>query len=74
MPIKKKSELLGIMRGQGWTQEEVAKAIDMSLSRFNAKVWGRKGAEWTHRDLRELKKFLNLSDKVFMEIFFPKGG
>lgn len=74
MPIKKKSKLLGIMREQGWTQGEVAKAIGMSLSRFNAKVWGRDGAEWTHRDLQELKKFLNLSDKVFMEIFFPKGG
>lgn len=51
------------------TQRDTAKAIGISLSRFNAKLNGTNGAEFTLPDIIALKKALNLSPQQIDEIF-----
>lgn len=61
--------LKGALRAAGLTQEEAARKIGISLSRFNAKANNSNGAEFTLEDIRGLKQVLRLSAAEVDEIF-----
>ena len=54
----------------GLTQKETAKEIGISLSRFNAKITGNRGAEFTIGDVCMLKQVLKLDASQVDAIFF----
>lgn len=62
--------LKGKMMEQGMTQEEVAKKIGISLSRFNAKLNETGGAEFSLREAKSLIELFRLSPKQVDQIFF----
>lgn len=62
--------LKGKMRAESMIQSEVANGIGMSLSRFNAKLNGTKGAEFTLGEIKSLRKLLNLNIEETEDIFF----
>ncbi|MCF2662752.1 helix-turn-helix domain-containing protein [Pseudoflavonifractor phocaeensis] len=59
----------GAMRSCGLTQEETAKQIGISVSRFNAKTNNYNGAEFNLADIRALKRVLGLSAEQVDQIF-----
>lgn len=63
--------LKGKMAEYGMTQEDVAKKIGISLSRFNAKLNETGGAEFSLGEVIALVKLFNLSsrqrDQIFLE-------
>lgn len=63
------NKLKGVIRGAGLNQEEVAQKMGISLSRFNAKLNARGGAEFLLDELLALKNILGLSDRDFCDIF-----
>ncbi len=62
--------LKGRMAELSMTQQSVAEKIGLSLSRFNAKLNGTQGAQFTLRDIQQLKTTLNLSAESIDAIFF----
>jgi len=64
------NRLKGKIREYGLTQGEVAAELGVSLSRFNAKVNGRKGAEFTLGELQAIKRLLKLTPRQVDQIFF----
>lgn len=58
------------MAEHGLTQKETAKRIGISYSRFNAKVTGCHGAEFTLADVNALKEALKLDAAQIDAIFF----
>ena len=60
----------GKMREQAMTQGEVAKEIGLSLSRFNAKLNGKAGAEFSLRELQALRDLFRLNPEQVDQIFF----
>ncbi len=62
--------LKGKIRGLGMTQEAVAAKIGVSLSRFNAKINGTNGAEFSLGEVQTLKRLLALGMEEIDEIFF----
>lgn len=62
--------LKGKMREKGMTQEAVAKDMGVSLSRFNAKLNQRKGAEFSLGEVQTLRRMLGLTAKQTDQIFF----
>lgn len=66
-----KSDLLkGKIKEKAMTQEDVASGIGISLSRFNAKINGSGGAEFTLGEARAMKKMLSLDSEQVDRIFF----
>lgn len=61
--------LKGKMAEYGMTQEDVAKKIGISLSRFNAKLNETGGAEFSLGEVISLVKLFNLSSKQRDQIF-----
>lgn len=64
-----KDLLKGIIRGLGMTQDDVAVKMGISLSRFNAKINGSGGAEFSLGETRSLKTILGLSSEQVDQIF-----
>lgn len=62
--------LKGKMRENALTQDDVANKMGISLSRFNAKLNQRGGAELLLGELVEIKRILKLDTKQMDEIFF----
>lgn len=62
--------LKGKMRENALTQEDVAEKMGVSLSRFNAKLNCRGGAEFSLGELQALKSILKLTSKQIDQIFF----
>lgn len=62
--------LKGKMKEERMTQECVADAIGLSLSRFNAKLNNKGGAEFSLGELRSLKELFSLSPAQVDQIFF----
>lgn len=62
--------LKGKMKEERMTQEDVAVAIGLSLSRFNAKLNNTKGAEFSLGEVRSLKKLFSLNPAQVDHIFF----
>lgn len=65
-----KLKLKSKMCEHSMTQENVAKEIGMSLSRFNAKLNGKSGAEFSLGEVRAIKGIFNLDAGTIDEIFF----
>lgn len=64
-----KNALLGKLREHGLTQEDGARISGMSRSRFNAKVNGTGGAEFTLGEIRALQSGVPLSRDEAADIF-----
>lgn len=62
--------LKGKMRENALTQEDMAVKMGISLSRFNAKLNERGGAEFSLGELQALKSILKLNSKQVDQIFF----
>lgn len=67
-----KDLLKGEIRAKDMTQDAVAARIGVSRSRFNAKLNGHKGAEFTLGEARAMKELLHLSKDQVYEIFFEE--
>ncbi len=63
------NKLKGRLREYGMTQGEMAEKMGVSLSRFNAKINQRQGAEFTLGELRAMKELLELTAKQVEQIF-----
>ncbi len=65
------SDLLkGKIREKAMTQGDVADKIGISLSRFNAKLNGSGGAEFTLGEVQAIKALLGLDSQQVDQIFF----
>jgi hypothetical protein len=66
----KKNILESKMKLHGDIQSDLAKAIGISLPRFNAKLNGTDGAEFTQGEIQKVKERYNLTSEEVDEIFF----
>lgn len=66
----KSAILKGKMSEKSLTQNDVAQRIGLSLSRFNAKLNGYNGAEFSLGEVRAMKKLLELTTEQIDSIFF----
>lgn len=64
--------LKGEIRAKAMTQENIARSIGISLSRFNAKLNGTGGAEFSLGEIRSIKTVLGLSAEQIDHIFFEQ--
>lgn len=64
--------LKGEIRAREMTQEDVARQIGVSLSRFNAKLNNSGGAEFSLGEVRAIKSLLGLSASQVDSIFFAE--
>ena len=62
--------LKGKIKSRSMVQSDVAEGIGMSLSRFNAKLNGKGGAEFTLGEIVSLRKLLGISAEETEVIFF----
>lgn len=62
--------LKGKLRELGLTQADAAAQLGVSLSRFNAKLNKREGAEFSLGELKALKALLSLTCEQLDQIFF----
>lgn len=62
--------LKGKLREYALSQEEIADKMGISLSRFNAKINGRGGAQFVLGEVQSLKKILDLTAEQVDQIFF----
>ncbi|MGN1004075.1 MAG: hypothetical protein ACI4O5_04490 [Oscillospiraceae bacterium] len=62
--------LKGKIKERALTQEDVAEKMGVSLSRFNAKLNERGGAEFSLGELQALKSILALTSRQVDQIFF----
>ncbi len=67
-----KQKLVGIMHGNGDTQEILAKAIGISVQRFNAKINETNNAEFTQGEIQRIKERYDLTAEDIDEIFFAR--
>ncbi|WP_066455044.1 hypothetical protein [Anaerotruncus rubiinfantis] len=63
-------KLKGKIKEHAMTQDMVAKKIGLSLSRFNAKLNGTDGAEFSLGEAQSLKWLFELTSEQVDEIFF----
>lgn len=61
--------LVGVMKTNGDTQATLSRAIGLSAQRLNAKINATK-ADFTAREIREIKARYNLSSEDIDLIFF----
>lgn len=66
----KKAILKSKMAEFGDTQATLAAAIGISLSRFNAKINGTDGAEFSLGEVRSIQKRYSLNAQQTADIFF----
>ena len=64
-------KLKGLIVTYDGTQEELAKAMGISLSRLNAKI-NETGAEFTKTEIEFIRDRYKMSRKQVMDIFFAK--
>lgn len=62
--------LKGKLRERAMTQADIAPQIGLSLSRFNAKLNGTGGAEFSLGEVRAIKIVLKLDTAQTEQIFF----
>lgn len=67
-----KNLLKGEIRAKAMSQADVADKIGISLSRFNAKLNGTNGAEFTLSEVIAIKQVLNLTFDKTDAIFFKQ--
>lgn len=54
------------------TQEHLAEAMGISLSRLNAKINGTGGADFTQSEIAFIRERYNLSNRDVCDVFFAK--
>lgn len=64
------NRLKGKLKEFALSQEETADKMGISLSRFNAKINGRGGAQFVLSEVQILKKLLCLTAEQVDQIFF----
>lgn len=64
--------LKGEIKARAMTQEDVARKIGISLSRFNAKLNNTGNAEFTLGEVRAMKWLLGLTPSQVDKIFFDE--
>lgn len=64
------NRLKGKLKEFALSQEEAADKMGISLSRFNAKINGRGGAQFVLSEVQILKKILCLTAEQVDQIFF----
>lgn len=62
-----------IVRYDG-TQQKLADAMGLSLSRLNAKINGSRNADFTQSEVSFIRDRYKLSNKEVCDIFFTRGG
>lgn len=62
--------LKGKLRENNLTQAEFARRIGISLSRFNAKINQKRGAEFSLGEVQAMRSVLGLSLETVEDIFF----
>ncbi len=65
-----KALLKSVMTRYGDTQENLAMALGLSLSRLNAKINERDGAEFTLTEIRTIVERYSISIEEVQDIFF----
>lgn len=65
-----KALLMSVLVKNGDTQETLADAMGISLSRLNAKINQRDGADFTRAEILFMVNRYGLSPDMTMEIFF----
>ena len=68
-----KNLLVSKMKLHGDNQEDIAKWIGLSTQRFNAKLNGTGGAEFTQSEILKIKEKYHLTPDEIDKIFFDKG-
>lgn len=64
--------LMSVMTRNGDTQETLASAMGISLSRFNAKINERDGAAFNQSEMQFIIERYNLTADEAMQIFFTR--
>ena len=64
----KKNLLEAKMKIHGDRQEDLAKALDISITTFNYKLNGK--SNFTRTEMQKIRERYSLSDEEFIEIFF----
>lgn len=54
------------------TQENLAEAMGISLSRLNAKINGTGGADFSQSEIAFIRERYNLSNREVCDVFFAK--
>lgn len=62
--------LKGKIKAKSMAQRDVAQKTGISLSRFNAKLNGTKGAEFTLGEIKALRRVLDINTEEAEHIFF----
>lgn len=62
--------LKGKIKAKSMAQRDVAQKTGISLSRFNAKLNGTKGAEFTLGEIKALRRVLDINTEETEYIFF----
>lgn len=65
-----KTKLNRLIKERNMTQRGVAMELGISLSRMNAKINGRRGAQFLQWELKRLKEILALTPQQMDELFF----
>ncbi len=65
-----KNALVSKYKLHGDRQEDLAKYIGISVQRFNAKLNGTDGAEFTQGEIQKIKEKYNLTGEEVNAIFF----
>jgi DNA-binding XRE family transcriptional regulator len=65
-----KNEFVSKMKKHGDNQSDLAKYIGISVQRFNAKLNGTGGAEFTQGEIQKVKEKYNLTSEEVDAIFF----
>ncbi len=63
-------KLLGLLKENGDTQEDLANAIGITRTCLSSKIHSRNNASFTQPEILAIKKRYNLSCEVVDEIFF----
>ena len=64
----KKNLLEAKMKIHGDRQEDLAKALDISITTFNYKLNGK--SNFTRTEMQKIRERYSLTDEEFIEIFF----
>ena len=64
----KKNLLEAKMKLHGDRQEDLAKALDISITTFNYKLNGK--SNFTRTEMQKIRERYSLTDEEFIEIFF----
>ena len=65
-----KNLLIGVMKMHGDRQSDLAAAIGISLQGLNAKINGKRGADFRRNEIQRIIERYNLDEILVRDIFF----